>query len=52
MTGAVAPLDQVWRLARAWYAGRHDETWSPRTPAEAEQVFASVGLEGEFWSLR
>jgi len=47
----VIPLEQVWRLAVAWYAGRADEAWSPRTPGAAQQLFASVGLTGDFWQL-
>ena len=49
--GAVFPLEQTWRLARAWYADRLSPEWRPRTPAEAEAVFASVGLTGDFWSF-
>jgi hypothetical protein len=49
--GAVVPLSQVWQLARRWYAGRAGEAWNPRTPEEAEHVFADVGLSGEFWRL-
>ena len=45
------PLDRVWQLARAWYAGRADEEWTPRPPDAAEWIFASVGLVGEFWTL-
>jgi len=50
--GAVVPLEQVWRLACAWYPGRADESWSPRAPEQAEGIFASVGLTGDFWLLR
>ncbi len=46
------PLDQVWQLAQAWYAGRLDPGWMPRTAIESEQVFASVGLTEEFWRLQ
>jgi hypothetical protein len=41
----------AWQLARAWYHDRLDPRWRRKTRAEAEQVFASVGLAGEFWSL-
>ena len=43
--------DQQWQLARAWYVGRERADWHKRTPAEAEQLFASVGLSGDFWRL-
>ena len=45
------PLEQVWQLAQAWYAGRVDEEWTPRSPAAATHVLASLGLTGEFWAL-
>ena len=42
-------LDQLWRLAVAWYANRL--TVESRRPAPDEMVgiFASIGLEGPFW---
>jgi Alkylmercury lyase len=50
-TGATLTLDQAWELARIWYADRMAPDWERRTPEEAEAVFASVGLTGEFWRL-
>ena len=44
-------LDTQWELARAWFTGRHLPTWRRRSPEEAEEVFASVGLSGDFWRL-
>jgi hypothetical protein len=44
-------LDQQWRLARAWFAGRHRPEWRRRSAAEAEELLASVGLTGDFWRL-
>jgi Alkylmercury lyase len=49
--GAVFPLEQAWRLAQAWYADRLSPGWRRRTAEEAEAVFASIGLTGEFWRL-
>ena len=49
--GAVVPLEQVWRLAKAWYADPRDRDWKPRTRNESQHVLASVGLTGEFWQL-
>ena len=49
--GAVLGLQQQWELARRWYGNRMDEDWRRRTPEEAEAVFASVGLTGDFWRL-
>jgi hypothetical protein len=50
-TGATLTLQQQWELARVWYANRMAPEWQPRTPEEAEAVFASLGLTGEFWRL-
>ena len=50
--GAAFSLEQLWRLAEAWYANRMARDWRRRTPAEAEALFAGLGLEGEFWRLR
>jgi hypothetical protein len=47
--GVTLPLAQVWALAQAWYGNRMDPAYRGRTPAEAEAVFASVGLVGAFW---
>ena len=49
--GAVVPLEQVWRLARAWYSDPRGADWRPRTRDENQVVLASVGLTGQFWQL-
>ena len=49
--GASMPVDQLWRLARAWYGDRLDPDWRPRTRDESQAVLASLGLTGEFWEL-
>jgi hypothetical protein len=49
--GYILTLDQQWQLARRWYSNRMDAAWERRSPAEAEEVFASVGLSGDFWRL-
>lgn len=49
--GATMTLDQQWRLARTWYSNRADPDWRRRTPEEAQQVFADLGLTGPFWQL-
>lgn len=49
--GVIVPIEQVQRLGRAWY-GRHlDEDWKKWTIAEAQAIFDSVGLTGDFWRL-
>jgi hypothetical protein len=50
--GAVFSLDQLWHLGDAWYADRLSAGWRRRTPEEAEALFASLGLTGDFWRLR
>jgi hypothetical protein len=47
--GVTLSLEQVWALAQAWYGNRMDPEYRGRTLAEAQAVFASVGLVGEFW---
>ena len=49
--GQVLSLAQQWDLARRWFRGRHLPEWRKRTAAEAEAVFASAGLSGDFWHL-
>ena len=50
--GAVFSLEQLWGLADAWYADRLAPDWQRRTAAEAEAVFAGLGLAGDFWRLQ
>lgn len=49
--GEVLTLDRQWALAARWFAGRNEPTWRKRTAAEAEALFRSVGLGGDFWRL-
>lgn len=50
--GAAFSLEQMWRLADAWYRDRLSPDWRRRTAAEAGAAFARAGLTGEFWKLR
>lgn len=50
--GATMTPDQAWRLADAWYHDRDDPSWRRKNVEEAEGVFASIGLTGDFWRLR
>ena len=50
--GAVFSPEQMWRLADAWYKDRLSPDWRRKTAAEAEAVFAEIGLVGPFWQLR
>lgn len=42
-------LDQLWRLAVAWYANRLTVDSRRPAPDEMVSVFASIGLIGPFW---
>ena len=47
------PLEQGWRLARAWFgADRGAPEWRRPPVEDVEALFASLGLTGEFWNLR
>jgi hypothetical protein len=41
----------MWRLAQAWWVGRLDPEWRPRTRDESQAILDEVGLRGEFWRL-
>ena len=49
--GATLTLDQQWELAHTWYEDRLAPDWRRRSPEEAQDVFESLGLTGEFWRL-
>jgi hypothetical protein len=42
-------MDQLWRLARTWYATRLDPDSRRPQPEEMKRIFAGLGLEGPFW---
>jgi Alkylmercury lyase len=47
--GAFLTLEQGWGLGRTWYEDRLSPDWRRRKPEEAEEVFESLGLTGDFW---
>ncbi len=47
--GAVFAPDQIWALARFWYADRMAPDFRGRTLEEAYAIFEQVGLSGDFW---
>jgi hypothetical protein len=49
--GAILTLPQAWQLAQLWYHNRLNEDYRGRAPAEAEQIFAQVGLVSDFWKF-
>ena len=42
-------LDQLWELAREWYANRLTEESRRPGPDEMQQIFARIGLTDSFW---
>ena len=42
-------LDQLWRLAVAWYENRLSPGARRPGPEEMRRIFAGVGLQGPFW---
>jgi hypothetical protein len=42
-------MDQLWGLAREWYGTRLQPDSRRPQPAEMRQIFARLGLTGEFW---
>lgn len=50
--GALLDTDQAWRLAKGWYETKLRPDWRRHTLAEAEALFQSIGLTGDFWNLR
>jgi hypothetical protein len=49
--GALVTLPQLQALARRWYGSHLERDWHKWSTAEAQQIFASVGLDGDFWAL-
>ena len=49
--GALVALERMWALALAWWGGRLDPDWRPRTPEESQAILEQVGLTGSFWRL-
>ena len=45
----VVRIDQLWELAREWYATRLQPDSRRPQPAEMRQIFARIGLVGDFW---
>jgi len=42
-------IDQLWNLATTWYSTRLQEDSRRPRPDEMREIFAGVGLEGDFW---
>jgi hypothetical protein len=42
-------IDQLWRLATAWYSTRLQENSRRPQADEMREIFAGLGLAGDFW---
>lgn len=42
-------MDQLWGLATAWYGTRLQPASRRPQPAEMREIFAGLGLAGDFW---
>jgi hypothetical protein len=42
-------MNQLWTLATTWYSTRLQEISRRPQPDEMRSIFASLGLEGDFW---
>jgi hypothetical protein len=42
-------ISQLWKLATTWYSTRLLENSRRPKPDEMKEIFAGLGLEGEFW---
>lgn len=45
-------LEQLWRLAVAWYSNRLDPEARRPGPDEIRTIFAGIGLDGSFWDVQ
>jgi hypothetical protein len=50
--GEVIDIDTGIALAREWFGDYMEPTWRRKSAHEAQKVFASLGLNSEFWNLR
>lgn len=48
----IVSLDQLWRLSVAWYGNRLSPDARRPKPEEMKEIFAGIGLTGEFWDPR
>lgn len=48
----LVPLEQLGRLAVAWYSNRLDPEARRPGPDEIRAIFAGIGLEGPFWDFQ
>jgi hypothetical protein len=49
--GATLTVAKTWTLAQRWYHNRLAKDYHGRSIAEAEAIFACLGLSGPFWQF-
>lgn len=49
--GHVLSLEQGWQLASRWYSDRMRADYQRPTKDQAQELFSSLGLQGEFWKF-
>lgn len=45
-------IPQLWTLATTWYSTRLQADSRRPQPGEMREIFAGIGLEGDFWDPR
>jgi hypothetical protein len=45
----MVPIEQLWRLAQAWYHNRLEGDYSGRSREDVMQIFRAAGLITPFW---
>jgi len=45
-------MDQLWTLATTWYSTRLQSDSRRPQPDEMREIFAALGLTGDFWDPR
>jgi hypothetical protein len=45
-------MPQLWQLSTTWYGTRLQENSRRPQPDEMRQIFANIGLAGDFWDPR
>lgn len=48
-TGPLVSMSQLWDLSTTWYSTRLEESSRRPKPDEMVEIFAGIGLSGEFW---
>ena len=49
--GGTMPVTTLSVLGQAWFGGRLDPDWRPRSREESQAILSGLGLTGDFWQL-